>query len=146
MIFFKTGNVLSESSLFNVNNIEISGNLNSNNQFFSDAAIKEGFKELISKVLMNKDLSKLKNLNSNRIKDLVSYYQISDSTEDRITNKVTKRYNIFLIRKKFMIYFIILKFLTLIFRNTKYIFYRFTKKMMNYSFITKTIFIKTGTK
>ena len=100
VIFFKTGNVLSESSLFNVNNIEISGNLNSNNQFFSDAAIKEGFKELISKVLMNKDLSKLKNLNSNRIKDLVSYYQISDSTEDRITNKVTKRYNIFFDKEK----------------------------------------------
>ena len=100
VIFFKTGNVLSESSLFNVNNIEISGNLNSNNQFFSDAAIKKGFKELISKVLMKKDLDKLNNLNSNKINDLVSYYQISESTEDRIANTVTKNYNIFFDKEK----------------------------------------------
>ena len=45
VIFLKTGNVLSESTLFNVNNIEISGKLSSNNQFFSDEAIK--------RVLMN---------------------------------------------------------------------------------------------
>ena len=42
VIFFKTGNVLSESTLFNVNNVEISSNLSANNQFFVNKAIKKG--------------------------------------------------------------------------------------------------------
>ena len=54
VIFLKTGNVLSESTLFNVNNIEISGNLSKNNQFFSNEAIKKGFDELMNKVLIRK--------------------------------------------------------------------------------------------
>ena len=43
VIFLKTGNVLSESTLFNVNNVEISGNLTANKQFFVNEAIKKGF-------------------------------------------------------------------------------------------------------
>ena len=100
VIFLKTGNVLSESTLFNVNNIEISGKLSSNNQFFSDEAIKKGFDELINKVLLEKDKSKIKNLNPNEIKDLVLYYQISDSIEDRTINKVIKKFNIFFDKEK----------------------------------------------
>ena len=83
VIFLKTGNVLSESTLFNVNNIEISGNLSANNQFFSNEAIKKGFDELINKVLLEKDKNKVKNLNFNKINDLVSYYQIAETSEDR---------------------------------------------------------------
>ncbi len=100
VFFFKTVNVLSDSTLFNVNNIEVSGNLSANNQFFSNEAIKKGFKELLTKVLLEKDLNKLQNLDSKKVYDLVSYYQISDSTEDRILNKVTKKYNIFFDREK----------------------------------------------
>ena len=69
VIFFKTGNVLSESTLFNVNNVEIFGNLSANNQFFVKEAIKKGFDEMIKKALLEKDQSKLKNLNSNKIKE-----------------------------------------------------------------------------
>ena len=100
VIFFKTGNVLSESTLFNVNNVEISGKLSANNQFFSDEAIKKGFNELINKVLLEKDLDKLKNLNSSKIKDLVSYYQISKTIENKSADKVTKSYNIFFDKEK----------------------------------------------
>ena len=100
VIFFKTGNVLSESILFNVNNVEISSNLSSNNQFFVNKAINKGFNEMINKVLLEKDMNKLKNLNSNKIKDLVSYYQIIETTEDRINNKLIKRYNIFFDKEK----------------------------------------------
>ena len=100
VIFFKTGNVLSESTLFNVNNVEISGNLSANNQFFVNEAIKKGFNEMMNKVLLEKDINKLKNLNSNKIKDLVSYYQIIETTEDRINNKLIKKYNIFFDKEK----------------------------------------------
>ncbi len=100
VIFLKTGNVLSESTLFNVNNIEISGNLSANNQYFSDQAIGKGFNELIKKVLLERDLNKLKNLSSIQINDLVSYYQISDTTEDWNNKKIIKKYNIFFDKEK----------------------------------------------
>ncbi len=91
VIFLKTGNVLSERALFNVNNIEISGNLSKNNQFFSDEAIKKGFDELMNKLLLKKDIIKIQNLDLEKIKDLVLYYQISSTTEDRTINKITKK-------------------------------------------------------
>ncbi len=100
VIFFKTGNVLSESILFNVNNVEITDSLSTNNQSFADKAIKKGFLELINKVLMEKDLNKIKNLSLIQIKDLVSYYQISDTIEDQSVSKVTKKYNIFFDKEK----------------------------------------------
>ena len=100
VIFLKTGNVLSERALFNVNNIEISGNLSKNNQFFSDEAIKKGFDELMNKLLLKKDIIKIQNLDLKKIKDLVLYYQISSTTEDRTINKITKKYNIFFNKEK----------------------------------------------
>ena len=100
VIFLKTGNVLSENTLFNVNNVEISGNLSSNNQSFSKKALEKGFKELINKVLLQKDLNKLKDLSTNQIKSLVSYYQISETIEDRSANTVIKKYNIFFDKEK----------------------------------------------
>ena len=100
VIFLKTGNVLSENTLFNVNNVEISGNLSSNNQSFSKRALEKGFKELINKVLLQKDLNKLKDLSINQIKSLVSYYQISETIEDRSNNTVIKKYNIFFDKEK----------------------------------------------
>ena len=100
VIFLKTGNVLSENTLFNVNNVEISGNLSSNNQSFSKRALEKGFKEFINKVLLQKDLNKLKDLSTNQIKSLVSYYQISETIEDRSANTVIKKYNIFFDKEK----------------------------------------------
>ena len=100
VIFLKTGNVLSENTLFNVNNVEISGNLSSNNQSFSKRALEKGFKELINKVLLQKDLNKFKDLSTNQIKSLVSYYQISETIEDRSANTVIKKYNIFFDKEK----------------------------------------------
>ena len=94
IILFKTGNVLSNNNIFNVNNIEISGNLSVNNQYFVNEAIKKGFNEMMNKVLLERDKNKLKNLKSNEIKDLVSYYQITETTEDRMTNKLKKKYKI----------------------------------------------------
>tara|TARA_B100000963_G_scaffold165223_1_gene143481 strand:+ start:2257 stop:3306 length:1050 start_codon:yes stop_codon:yes gene_type:complete len=95
VIFLKTGNVLSETSLFNVNNVEIISDLSRSNQNLANQAIKKGFKELINKVLLEKDLVKLENLKFNQIKSLVSYYQISESVENRKEQNIKKIYNIF---------------------------------------------------
>ena len=100
VIFLKTGNVLSESTLFNVNNVEISANITANNQLFVNEAIKKGFNEMVNKVLLEKDKNKLRNLNSDKIKDLVSYYQITETKEDQIKKKLIKKYNIFFDKEK----------------------------------------------
>ncbi len=87
VIFFKTGNVLSENNLFSVNNIEISIDTSTNNKILANKAIIKGYKELIKKILLKEDIPKVNNLKIDEIKDLVSFYQISNeknTLEDRI--------------------------------------------------------------
>ena len=100
VIFLKTGNVLSETSLFNVNNVKIIDDLTRSNENLANQAIKKGFKELIDKVLLEKDLAKVENLKFNQIKSLVSYYQISESLENREKKNIEKTYNIFFDKSK----------------------------------------------
>lgn len=100
VIFLKTGNVLSETSLFNVNNVKIIGDLTLSNENLANQAIKKAFKELMNKVLLEKDLTKIENLKFNQIKSLVSYYQISESLENRKKKNIEKTYNIFFDKSK----------------------------------------------
>ncbi len=76
VIFLKTGNVLSEKNLFNVNNIEVIKESKVNNEILANKAIKKGFNELIERILLTNDAERLKKLSFSEIKDLVSYYQI----------------------------------------------------------------------
>lgn len=92
VIFFKTGNVLSENNLFNVNNIEVINKTSKGYKETADQAIKKGFKELIGRILLKQDIKKLSNLNFSEIKELVSYYQISEDNNNIEINKIN--YNI----------------------------------------------------
>ena len=76
VIFFKTGNVLSKDNVFNVNNIQIIKTSSISNEQLANQAIKKGYKELVEKILLDKDKKKLADLNLSQIKNLVSYYQI----------------------------------------------------------------------
>ena len=98
VIFLKTGNVLSKNNLFNVNNIEITKKASSNNEIFANQAIKQGFNELIDRVLLKEDISKLENLDFTTIKNLVSYYQITGEQKD--SKAKTKKFNIFFDKDK----------------------------------------------
>ena len=89
IIFLKTGNVLSNDSLFNVNNIKIPNKLSSSNEILANKAIEKAYEELIERVLLQEDFPKLKKLPFNEIKELVSYYQI---LEDKNNIKI---FNIF---------------------------------------------------
>ena len=82
IIFLKTGNVLSDNSLFNVNNVEIEKKTSLSNDQLADQAIKKGFSKLIERILLDQDIKKLNNLELKRVKQLVKYYQISDEIED----------------------------------------------------------------
>ena len=82
IVFLKTGNVLSDNNVFNVNNIELIKKSNAKNKDLANEAIKKGFKQLIEKILLEKDKNKLVQLNFSQIKDLVLFYQLSNKIED----------------------------------------------------------------
>ena len=92
IIFIKTGNVLSDTNIFDVNNIEIEKEDQTTNDILADRAIKKGFKELIDKILLTKDIDKIKLLQFIEIKDLVTYYQVSNKIDGISNNKII--YNI----------------------------------------------------
>ena len=83
IIFFKTETLLSENNLFNVNNIQLEKKDKISNNALADQAIKTGFNQLITKILLKEDGDKLKDLNFSSIKQLVSYYQITKPSEER---------------------------------------------------------------
>ena len=67
VVFFKTGNVLSNTNIFDVNNIEIEKKIKDSNEILANLAIKKGFEELINKILLQEDIIKLKDLNANTV-------------------------------------------------------------------------------
>ncbi len=84
VIFFKTETLLSESNLFNVNNIELKKKNKITNEALADKAIKKGFEELIDKILLKKDSERLSDLSFPSIKELVTYYRITNvSSEEK---------------------------------------------------------------
>ena len=94
VIFLKTGNVLSYENIFNVNNIEITKKANISNEDLAKQAIKKAYKDLLEKILLQKDIKKISNLDFSLVKELVSYYQVfkDDSRNNYQDTKV--KYNI----------------------------------------------------
>jgi hypothetical protein len=82
IVFFKTGNVLSDTNIFNVNNIEIETKFNNSNKAVANLAIKKGFAELLNKILLKEDLKKIEGLKDSTVKELVTYYQVSNKTNE----------------------------------------------------------------
>ena len=78
VIFVETETVFSENSLFNVNNIKLEKKDNVSNKDLANQAIKNGFNQLITKILLKEDKDNLSDLNFSSIKQLVNYYQIEN--------------------------------------------------------------------
>ena len=83
IIFFQTETLLSKNNLFNVNNIKLEKKDKISNNALADKAIKESFKQLISKILLKDDSDKLSDLKLTSIRQLVTYYQISNIYDDK---------------------------------------------------------------
>ncbi len=84
VVFFKTETVFSENNLFNVNNIQLEKKDKLSNNALANDAIKKGFNQLIKKILLKEDINKLSDLSLPAIKQLVTYYQITNvSGEDK---------------------------------------------------------------
>ncbi len=82
VIFIKTGNVLSQDSIFNVNNIEIIKKTNTSNKDIANQAIKKAYLKLIDKILLIDDKEKISKMDFTKIKELVSYYQVISNVEN----------------------------------------------------------------
>ncbi len=78
IVFFKTETLLSDNNIFSVNNIEIERKDKVSNEALANKAVKKGFNQLIKKILLKKDIQKLVDLNFSTIKQLVTFYQISN--------------------------------------------------------------------
>ena len=89
VVFFKTETLFSENNLFNVNNIEVEKKNITSNKILANKAIKKGFDRLIKKILLSKDRDKLKNLDFLSIKQLVTYYQITNSSNQKENKELT---------------------------------------------------------
>ena len=94
VIFLKTKTVLSNTDIFDVNNIEIEKKDRVTNDVMANLAIKDGFKKLINKILLAEDIKKLQELKFSQIKELVTYYQVSNKTDSNIQNIEKIIYNI----------------------------------------------------
>ena len=76
IILFKTGNYLYAESIFTVNNIQVNKNSFKNKEELINIAFRKGFEKLNSKILLERDYIKTKNISLRNIKNLVSHYQI----------------------------------------------------------------------
>ena len=103
VILLKTGNVLSDSSIFTVNNILINKNTYKNKEELINIAFLKGFKKLNNKILLEKDLIKTNNEKLNNIKNLISHYQIINKNNDNDENVTIV--NIFFKRDKIYEYY-----------------------------------------
>ena len=62
VIFLKTGNLLSDNNLFNVNNIILEKKAKYSTKELANQAIEEAFSELLKKILLKEDISKISDL------------------------------------------------------------------------------------
>ena len=91
----KTGNVFSDSNIFNVDNIEVNTETKQNREELLNIAFKKGFQKLVKKILLKKDEQEVLKTNLEEIKKLVSTYQIiegNNATKENII-KVNLTFN-----------------------------------------------------
>ena len=81
IVFLKTETVFSENNLFSVNNLILEKKDKISNNILTDLAIRKGFNQLITRILLKEDSDKLADLSFSTIKELVMYYQMTDESE-----------------------------------------------------------------
>ncbi len=136
IIFFKTGNVLSDNNIFNVNNVTISKENSKNREELVKRAFKKSFDELINRLLLQEDHRKVSNINLEEIKKLISYYQIinSDMKNDNI------KVNVFFDKEKMHNFFYNRNILYSDIINTEVILFPLLKKRKKYFIYSQNYF------
>jgi len=88
VFFLKTGNVFSDNNIFYVDNIIIKNDKNLSRNELLNKAFTKGFKKLINKILLEKDIKSIEQTNLPNIKRLISAYQVRENKELLTLNEV----------------------------------------------------------
>ena len=138
IILFKTGNVLSDNNIFNVNNIEISKETSKNKEKLISDAFKKAFDELINRLLLEEDYKRISKTNLEQIRKLISYYQIISENENKENNNV--KINVFFDKDKMHDFFYGRNILYSDIINTEVILFPLLKKEDQYFIYTQNYF------
>ena len=139
IILFKTGNVLSDNNIFNVNNIEINKENSKNKEKLVNNAFQKAFDKLIDRLLLEEDYKKISSTNLNQIKELISYYQIMSQNEKKVDKKRIK-VNVFFDKDRMHNFFYKKNILYSDIINTEVILFPLLKKEDQYFIYTKNYF------
>ena len=145
IILFKTGNVLSDNNIFNVNNIEISKETYKNKDRLVSKAFQKAFDELINRLLLEEDHKRLSGINLEQIKGLISYYQIIDQDEET-KDKNNIKFNVFFDKGRMHNFFYNRNILYSDIINTEVILFPLLKKEDQYFIYTKNYFYENWNK
>ena len=138
IILFKTETVLSNNNIFDVNNIEISEENSKNKEELLNQAFKKAFNKLIKRLLLEEDYRIIANTNLEKIKKLISYYQIINSDND-LEDNYTKL-NVFFDKDRMHNFFYNQNILYSDIINTDVILFPLLKKDNEYFIYTKNYF------
>ena len=145
IILFKTGNVLSDNNIFNVNNIDISKETYKNKDRLVSKAFQKAFDELINRLLLEEDHKRLSGINLEQIKGLISYYQIIDQDEET-KDKNNIKFNVFFDKGRMHNFFYNRNILYSDIINTEVILFPLLKKEDQYFIYTKNYFYENWNK
>ena len=89
LFFASSTNLSGEENVFIINNTEVKGkiNINFSREIYLNKAFENSFKTLMKKILLTRDLKKVQNTDLNKIKNLISSFQI---TEESYKNNIYK--------------------------------------------------------
>ncbi len=139
IILFKTGNVLSNNNLFNVNNIEIGKETSKNKEKKVNLAFRNAFDQLTNRLLLEEDYQRVSNTSIADIKKLISYYQIKD-TFKKEEDKNIKTANIFFDKERMHKFFYSKNLLYSDIINTEVIIFPLLKKEKQYFIYSQNYF------
>ena len=145
IILFKTGNVLSDNNIFNVNNVEISKEIYKNKEKLVNKAFQKAFDELINRLLLEEDYRRLSGINLGQIKKLISYYQIINQDKKKEDNDNIK-VNVSFDKDRMHNFFYNRNILYSDIINTEVILFPLLKKEEQYFIYTKNYFYENWNK
>jgi len=145
IILFKTGNVLSDTNIFNVNNIEISKETYKNKEKLVNTAFQKAFNELINRLLLEEDYKRISSISLGEIKKLISYYQIINQDEKEEADNDIK-VNVFFDKDRIHNFFYNQNILYSDIINTEVILFPLLKKEEQYFIYTKNYFYENWNK
>ena len=135
IVLFQTGNVLSNSSIFNVNNVEIGKETYKNKENLVNQAFIKSYDQLISRLLLEGDYKILSNTNLKEIKKLISYNQIINPEIEKKEDNI--RVNVFFDKDRLHNFFYKKNILYADIVNTEVIFFPLLKKNNQHFIYTK---------